>query len=530
VDEPKSPWPGDAGDVLLRALLRLAREREDVRVALTTVQGWLARELGDLVEGAPAPASGDSPSGADRPPTADTGVRLPLRVITPHTQARTGGTHDAPDHRGLGPREESKRPARRVELPLVVRRARWKAAACRMALDLSEVAGAGPEREDLLRLEADLRRRREGLEECPTWMLDPSRDGAGRGSLNDAAACYETLALVAEGLVELENAGKLTPTPPAELLQLLAETQSALLAAVHACDQRGDSDQRDLFLWLKDQTIRHRIYVDRHMRLDDPADPARSQERAQRFRELSDRLLRGHNRRQFRGQLLNKIRFHVGKVREAEEAGDHADNGDHDWESVGLAADEWLRLGLPAEDADLLALLRPLAEEFAATRTLPGPLTRLLHKGKAPAPAPQLADSRASHDDAAGNLRPAPLERVAELLEGKRAVIFVRGEDIVMREPLSAALHLTQIRWVELPIEDPLETVEREIGAEDVDLVLIAERLPEQEYAEFKRLCLESGRPFVRLPAGLAPDQVAHQVLRQVGWRLRDRDAVAPSG
>ena len=108
-------------------------------------------------------------------------------------------------------------------------------------------------------------------------------------------------------------------------------------------------------------------------------------------------------------------------------------------------------------------------------------------------------------------------------------MIFVRDEDIGLREPLAAALHLTQIHWVELPTEEPLETLAREIAGDDVDLVLIAERLPEDQYAEFKRLCLVSGRPFVRLPDGLEPDRVAHQVLRQVGWRLRDRSAATSS-
>lgn len=108
-------------------------------------------------------------------------------------------------------------------------------------------------------------------------------------------------------------------------------------------------------------------------------------------------------------------------------------------------------------------------------------------------------------------------------------MIFVRDEDTKMREPLAAALHLTQINWVELPAEEPLETLAREIRGVDVDLVLITEHLPEEEYAEFKRLCLASGRPFVRLPDGLEPNRVAHQVLRQVGWRLRDRSAATRS-
>jgi len=108
-------------------------------------------------------------------------------------------------------------------------------------------------------------------------------------------------------------------------------------------------------------------------------------------------------------------------------------------------------------------------------------------------------------------------------------VIFVRDEDLELRETLTAALPSTRIHWVELPSESPLETLTREIRDEDVDLVLIAERLPEDEYAEFKRLCLDSGRPFVRLPDGLEPDRVAHQILRQVGWRLRDRNAATPA-
>ena len=107
------------GRILLGALVRLARERRDVRDALTVVHQWLGRQLEPLDSHA-----GESP-GRQRTPA--------------HGEGRAEQTSS-------------------VDLSSVVRRARWKAAACRLSIDRQRAtklgAGSTPE---LRRIEEGLR-------------------------------------------------------------------------------------------------------------------------------------------------------------------------------------------------------------------------------------------------------------------------------------------------------------------------------------------------------------------------------------
>ena len=59
-------------------------------------------------------------------------------------------------------------------------------------------------------------------------------------------------------------------------LDLLAEAQSALRVAIDRIDGPKDQDQFRVYDWLRGVAAREQIFIRRHMRLDDPADPAPS--------------------------------------------------------------------------------------------------------------------------------------------------------------------------------------------------------------------------------------------------------------
>ncbi|MEM9381220.1 MAG: hypothetical protein AAGB93_14805, partial [Planctomycetota bacterium] len=269
----------DAARVLLDACLRAATERDDVRRSLVALNEWLAREL-------------------DR--TARDGRENRGRshgVLTPAARGR--------DERGAArtPSGDASEPKKRISEPLsiVVTRARWKAAACRLALEVRAArALEGGEAEaaaaQTTTREKTLRTRLATLPDTSTWMLDqpfgvrtsePNAfdvDDEVAKKLETVAACYDTLAFAAETAVELDDAGVFRGGPPPAFLYLLAEAQSATLASLAEAPTRSDSDQRDVFLWLKEQTTHYRIYVDRYMRLDDPADPKGSSDLVERMR------------------------------------------------------------------------------------------------------------------------------------------------------------------------------------------------------------------------------------------------------
>ena len=93
---------------------------------------------------------------------------------------------------------------------------------------------------------------------------------------------------------------------------------------------------------------------------------------------------------------------------------------------------------------------------------------------------------------------------------------------------LAGELGLDGTRFIPLDSEDDaLAKAEEELGRQECDIVLISYRLPAEDYSAFKELCMQLECPFVRLPGEVGGAEVAHQVLRQVGWRLRQATSQA---
>lgn len=479
--EPQVPRPSArALEVLLTALEDQAARSEDVRAALSEVQAWLGRVL----------PNGDPP-----------GLREEVLVPAPDRRSLAqSATTAAAEESGPGARAEPV-----SDLDLVARRARWKADAVSFARERRAATGdaESPERVEFQAREAGLRERAAQLRDCATWWIDTPRRLPTDDELSEISSCYALLSRAAEVVHELEELGALDPAPPSELLYVLAEIQSALLASLAPTDQRQDDDQRDLFGWLKAQTTRHRIYVDRHMRLDDPAETGRTEERAARLERIRDALIDRHHQRRGRQRILGKVRYHMQKAQESGAACEQ----DHD--AIEGAAREWCELGLAPGDPTL----QKLAAEFHRLHgegRVPGTfLARVLD-----AEAPQVKRPIVPRLDA--------LEVLPAMLAGRTAVLFADAVAPDGGEALRRALGLTELRWVVLPEEPEVEArIAAEISAGDPGLILLGRRLEPDAYASFKQLCLDTQRPFVRLVQGYEPSRVAHQILRQIGWRLR---------
>ena len=88
--------------------------------------------------------------------------------------------------------------------------------------------------------------------------------------LDDAGGSFEALA-EALTLAAHEGRGGLI----ARALPLLAEAQSAARQALRRLGMADDPDQVMAYEWVRDAAARYRLYLKRHMRADDPADPCR---------------------------------------------------------------------------------------------------------------------------------------------------------------------------------------------------------------------------------------------------------------
>ncbi|MEZ6017697.1 MAG: hypothetical protein R3F49_21495 [Planctomycetota bacterium] len=506
--------------MLLDALLGLAAEREDVRRALTTVNAWFARELGRCAESARAARVGAQELG---------GAEL----------AGNDPSHGILVPRGGAPAEDT----RPVDLERVRLRAAWKGEALRLAL-AKRAAGTAPGPE-LRAQEADLRARQSAVGGPWAWMLDAPPARVADQALGNLAQCYEVVARVSEGVLQLEQAESFDPAPPVDLLRLVAETQSSLLAALVVVGLRQDEDQRDLFQWLRERTTRHRIYVDRHMRLEDPADPNAVGDLARRFEEAHERALRLGAGRKQRVQLLNKVRYHVRRLI------DGGASSPLEWSALGGALARWREHGLELGDRGLQEVLGALTGMDVPPEAAGG------DAGDAHGAALDAALTLARGGDSP---RADSVEEVRRLLNGKRALMVGEAPDGAAREALADALGLAHLDWLALPMADsagaaPAGEVSEGPGSEAgssqagssqagsastearaalivasleqarPDVVFMGLRLPQAEYQAFKDRCVELKLPFVRLPGPPSPGAVARQTLRQVGWRLREQAA-----
>lgn len=453
MDRLPSP-PTAAIRTLLGACVELAGRDPEVRDALRSVHSWLGRQL----EGAGGP--------------------LRDKVV-----------HTADGRRVTSERALPTEPL--ADLTMVARRARWKAAALRLACDRR----AGGE-EGLEAVEAGLRETLKGLPECYPWMLDGPMPLPPDGPVRLAAASYDALARVAELGAELEADDHDAP-PPTELLYLMAEAQSAILVAVRNLGLRGDSDQRDLFAWLKHQTTVHRIYVDRHMRLDDPADPVGAADLLARADAGAEELRRKSQDRKERQQLLKKLRYHLQR-------GAQGALLEGDQESIVTALARWKELGLATRDR---ALSETLAE-LGGRDDLGDPL-RLALGG--------FEETPAKSEDAS---RDPNAEARALLKDQSIAGLHLAGDDPDL-VGIAEQLDLEGIESLEVSGLSAADEVRSCVQSTSATLILLGIRLDQGAYEALKEACAERDLLFVRLPGGYDRDQVARQILRQVGWRLR---------
>lgn len=504
----------DALRLLLETCLKAAEEHEDVRRSLVTLNGWVARELDAM----------GREGGRSRARSGNHGV------LTPAGRGRVDGDSRDATSEGHGKRITSR-------LAAVVTRARWKAAACRLSLDKRARAMGAAEQPTgdgaaIEQREASLRERIATLPDTSSWMLDlpfgrrlsdddallVDDDQAAR--LGQVADCYDALATGAEIAIQLDESGAFRRSPAPAFLYLLAEAQSALLQSLADAPTRSDSDQRDVFLWLKDQTTRYRIYVDRYMRLDDPADASASSDLVDRMRRAAREILDTAKARRERSQLLSKVRYHVGKL-------EHQ-LLESEVESLRHAIQEWESKGNDLGDrglSDSLAPLRELVAEGGEPADLIASLGSLLadvaDRGGRQGEGGGTSSRKSGGDSARAE---QTLLEMSALLDG-RSVALLAGSDVEIDEAeLEAHFGAGGVTVVRIDVDGDASartSALEELLDGDTELFLLGVRFVPEEYQSFKGTCLERDKQFVRLPGALDARAIAHQISRQVGWRLR---------
>ncbi|MGO9600312.1 MAG: hypothetical protein ACLP7Q_20195 [Isosphaeraceae bacterium] len=323
--------------------------------------------------------------------------------------------------------------------------------------------------------------------------------------LDEIAGCFET---VAESLALVrESEGRTRAFERA--LQYLAEAQSGLRRALQRVGLDTDADQEDVYQWLRGSASRHRIYLRRHMRADDLAEPAGWPSLLSRIEEArsSGRKTPGQ------GRLFEQAREHQELIKQkvAVEA---------DWSAFIGAVDALVADGIPPSSRELRECLLPIVDDVPEREDFPRGFRLVLRE------VDRFLATRSAPSPAIGHHEPsAPVKQVARLLAGKSIVLIGGSRRRDAQEAITRLFGLESLVWLETREHQAVLTFEPVIARPDVALVLLAIRWSSHAFGEVRHLCDRHGKLLVRLPGGYNPNQVAAQILAQCSDQLREGES-----
>lgn len=402
-----------------------------------------------------------------------------------------------------------------IDLALVERRCRMKAESCLVFIDRRAAEGDGERERALIdRVDAMISEAR-SLPDCFLWVFWRERKQPADGVLRTIAACYRSLAEVVSLVRRIDELGDDADREDAEAaMQLMAEATSALRVAMEKTWLSApDADQDEAHAWLRIETRKRGIFIPRHMKLDDPADPLRAEEVV---RETAGVRARAEDRaaevarvREWFGQ----IRYHAGRI---ERNPEHADPHDRRKlvEAIELLrsrgvkpTDPRFREVLPVRTAELIAAADSAAARDVAARIEAG----------------SEAESGGGDvdEDEGGSGWSEQVARVRAMVEG-RSVVIVGGEPRPdAAERIKGAFGLSGVEWVRLTEHGTGEPIRAPIGRAETALVLVLVKLTGHLHAEEASECARlHDKPCVYLRAGYNPEQIADSVLRQASRKL----------
>jgi hypothetical protein len=391
-------------------------------------------------------------------------------------------------------------------------RARLKAEATRWLLERDRLMQQGAFDTDVQPRDRDLIARAKLLPNCYLWMSSHGGLSVGEPArLMDLAGAFEAMAAAAELLRQLVPQAEEQREAFEQALDLAAEAQSMVRVAVERVASRPDQDQDGLFRWLRSAANEFQILIRRHMRLDDPADPADSAGLFERIAWAEHELQAARQRQtQFR-QRMNRLQYHLKRVSSEDE-----EEARQNWLRVVEIVDGEVLNGTPPSNIEIRDLLLPFVEQMPDLGEPPPGFARVLRElerylvSRAPEP-----DPRAAPEDT------PEIRTAAELLRGRDVVLIGGVARPHAREKLERAFELRRLEWITTREHQSIAEFEAPVAREETALVLLAIRWSSHSFNDVKQFCDKYGKPLVRLPAGYGPNQVAVQILQQRGVQLR---------
>ena len=401
-----------------------------------------------------------------------------------------------------------------AEFPVIEARCHLKAEGCRWAATrrrlLTEGAHYGTEIDPVDR---EIIARAKATPDCFLWMCNKEAPQPDDTSLYEVlAGCFENLADALSVVKQVLDEPGLHENLFEAALDLLAEAQSAVRAAILELHGRPDFDQLRVFNWLKDTATANQIFIRRHMRMDDPADPREWSGLAARIGELDGKLQEAQQKNKIRRKLIGKVRYRASVIAK------NPHRSQEEWEALISNVEELLSSGLPPSNRELRDAILPVID------TLPemeypkgfGLVMREIDRYIAltPAPVTSISTQEQSPD----------VQEVAKLLKGKSMVLIGGDRRAGAHDAIVEAFGLKELIWIETRDHQPIAGFEHSIARPEVALALLAIRWSSHSFGDTKQFCDKHGKPLVRLPTGYNPGQIASQILSQCSERLQKKE------
>ena len=358
---------------------------------------------------------------------------------------------------------------------------------------------------------SDLLYRAHSIEDCYLWMLDAAGYSDRPKVWTELAGAFTAAAAAADMLkawreMPESDAGRIA----GDVLHLAAEAQAVLFSG---CADTGkakpDLDQLNLFVTIREEAAQRRVFVSRYLRKDDPADAARAPDVTRRALALASTLRTSGDRVRDRQKALSNLKYKAKKLR-----GDTSMSGE--WPRVIELLEELVSGGLPPSNSEVRDALLPVADQLPDDVRLgagAGLVFREIDRYIASRPAPEDAPN--------GEAVSAEVAEVRALLAGREMVLIGGHVRPDRRAALIRAFGLADVDWITTEDHTSVSVFEAPIARPAVVVVLLAIRWSNHSYGDVQEYCDAYGKLLVRLPGGYHPNQVAHQILSQVGHRLR---------
>ncbi len=346
-----------------------------------------------------------------------------------------------------------------------------KVEACRLACRRYNEPGNVQEIDHLTR---PLRNKANALH-CFLWMANPKAPVPSSPELYTLTAqCYQNtidaLELV-DKLMQRDEPEHCDRMEPA--LYLLAEAQSSVRAALKELGYNSeDDDQLRAYEYLFARGSEFQIFISRHMKLDDPADPEAWQALRDKITELNDAIDQEEMDNKRRKSLMNKIAYKRKQI---------VDDGDKgQWPSLLQCMDELFGLGLYATDTDLREVILPLLETLPNLDNASSDV--MLAFESADKERERMLEDDADDESATLEVLPPHVQDARGLLAGKRVLMICGYTRPILQAKIQEELGLAHLEWPDLPPHSPTERIQTLATKDRYDVILLAIRFSSHAY------------------------------------------------